>query len=170
MVNCTCARRPLVLDQLVWREIPAFFLSFLLLKSNCASPTKNTNKGESTSFSCDSSQVLRSQRGTKINTRSDTTNNEKVQIPCSPTTESLLSPYMRSAALWAVKCHLALQQGVTLVCKDHRQELKWLWLTFPVAFSHSPWKLKHRCQCCFPWDAMSFCNLKYLRAQDPFNL
>lgn len=53
---------------------------------------------------------------------------------------------------------LVLKQGVTPISKDNGQESKWLWLAFFLAFSHSPWKCKHRHHCCFPSN-MSFCNL-----------
>lgn len=56
------------------------------------------------------------------------------------------------------------------ICKDHRQELKWPWLAFPIDFSCSPWESKHRHHCCFPSDAKSFCKLKYLKAQSPVKL
>lgn len=40
------------------REIPVFFPSFLLLKLNCESLSKNTSWAESASCNCGSSQVL----------------------------------------------------------------------------------------------------------------
>lgn len=73
-----------------------------------------------------------------MNPRNYTSDNDKLDSLLYSSRIAAFITYEISSSLSCEMSCLMLKQGATLIRKDYGQGLKWLWLAFPLAFSHEP--------------------------------